>query len=134
MLEDVQMNFVVPVPTAGTLARPNGVRFKGESNTKEARGFECYVKNPEINCFDFILIQLRNDPKIPFSEYLMPIPTGHAVWSQISNVANPSITTNRLGDHKFNKNLDRAEEPTPYGHRRDMLICNNKMVRTKITL
>ena len=128
LLGDVQLNFVLPVPTQGSMARPNGIKFEGDPDSKAARGFQCYVKNPEINCFDFIVIQLRNDPKAPYSEYLVPITTGFGVWGQISDVVNPSITTNTLGDPKFNKNLDLMHENTPMGHRRDMLVCNNKLV------
>ena len=62
----------------------------------------------------------------------MPIPGGYAVWSAISNLANPSIVTNRLGEDKFNKALDLLEEKTPQGHRRDMLVCNSKTIRNMV--
>ena len=129
LLDNIKLNFVVPVPTNGSFARPNGVRFQGNPESQEARGFQCFVKNPDINTFDFIVVSMRNDPKNPFSEYLVPIPTGFAVWSAISDVANPSLVTNTLGEAKFNKNLNKLEERTPMGHRRDMLVCNSKMVR-----
>ena len=128
LLEDVQLNFVIPVPSNGSIARPNGVKFDGDPDTPEGRAFKCYVENPEINTFDFVVITMRNDPKQPFSEYLVPIPSGFAVWSAITDISDPSIVTNRLGEPKFNKNMDMMEEKTPMGHRRDMLICNSKMV------
>ena len=62
----------------------------------------------------------------------MPLPGGYAVWSAISNVANPSIVTNSLGDEKFNKALDLLDERTPQGHRRDLLVCNTKTVKSMI--
>ena len=129
LLDNEKLNFVVPVPTNGSFARPNGVKFQGQAESQEARGFQCYVKNPDINTFDFIVLTMRNDPKYPFSEYLVPIPTGFAIWSALSDVANPSIVTNTLGEAKFNKNLDKLNEKTPMGLRRDMLVCNSKMVR-----
>ena len=129
LLDNEKLNFVVPVPTNGSFARPNGVKFQGQAESQEARGFQCYVKNPDINTFDFIVLTMRNDPKYPFSEYLVPIPTGFAIWSALSDVANPSIVTNTLGEARFNKNLDKLNEKTPMGLRRDMLVCNSKMVR-----
>ena len=129
LLDNEKLNFVVPVPTNGSFARPNGVKFQGQAESQEARGFQCYVKNPDINTFDFVVLSMRNDPKYPFSEYLVPIPTGFAIWSALSDVANPSIVTNTLGEARFNKNLDKLNEKTPMGLRRDMLVCNSKMVR-----
>ena len=67
LLGDVELNFTTLVPNAGHLARPNGVRYDGEPDTKEARGFQCYVGNPDISCFDMIVITLRNDPLLPYS-------------------------------------------------------------------
>lgn len=122
------MDFIVPVPNNGSVTRSNNVVYNGEPDTKEARGFQCYVGNPGIDTFDFIVLTLRNDPNQPISEYLMPIPTGYALWSAVNQVANVSIVTNRLGEQKFNKNLDLYGR-TPMGHRRDMLICNSKTVR-----
>ena len=62
----------------------------------------------------------------------MPLPGGYAVWSAISDLANPSIITNGLGDDTFNKALDRLDQKTPQGHRRDLLVCNSKNVRSMI--
>ena len=133
LLGETQMKFMLPVPTNGCFARSNGVKFNGLPDTQEERGFQCYVENPTINTFDFIVISLTSDPNNPYTEYLMPIPSGHAVWNEISNLSNPSIVTNSLGENKFNKNLDILPEKTPMGHRRDMLICNSKMVSKVIS-
>ena len=62
----------------------------------------------------------------------MPIPNGYALWSAISDVANPSIVTNSLGDETFNKALDCLDRRTPQGHRRDLLVCNTKLVKSLI--
>ena len=62
----------------------------------------------------------------------MPLPGGYAVWSAISDLANPSIVTNGLGDDTFNKALDRLDQKTPQGNRRDLLVCNSKNVRSMI--
>ena len=62
----------------------------------------------------------------------MPIPNGHGLWSAISDVANPSLVTNSLGDDNFNKALDLLETKTPQGHRRDLLVCNSKNTRSRI--
>ena len=62
----------------------------------------------------------------------MPVPSGHAVWSAISDLANPSIVTNSLGDDTYNKALDLLENKTPQGHRRDLLVCNSKNTRSRI--
>ena len=62
----------------------------------------------------------------------MPIPSGHAVWSAISQLANPSFVTNRLGEDKYDKALNLMEAKTPQGHRRDLLVCNSKTVRSSI--
>ena len=132
MLGNTQMKFILPVPNSGSFSRSNGVQFDGPSDSQAARGFQCYVANPPIECFDFIVLAMTNDPLQPFSEYLMPIPSGYAVWSEISRVSNPSIVTNQLGEVKFNKNLDILEERTAMGHRRDMLVCNSKSVSNKV--
>ena len=55
------------VPTSGHLARPNGVVYDGEPDSREERGFQCYVRNPDINCFDMIVVTLRNDPYFPIT-------------------------------------------------------------------
>ena len=62
----------------------------------------------------------------------MPIPSGYALWSAISDVANPSIVTNSLGDETYNKALDLLDTRTPQGHRRDLLVCNTKKVKSLI--
>ena len=128
LLGDQQLNFIVPVPNNGSVSRPHGVKFNGDPDSREARGFQCYIGNTDLNTFDFIVTSLRNDPNNPVSEYLLPIPSGFAVWTAISNVANPSIVTNTLGEPRFNQNLDRTVDRTRMGHRRDMLVCNSKMV------
>ena len=67
LLGDVELNFTVMVPSAGHLARPNGVVYEGEPDTREERGFQCYVGNPDINCFDTFVITLRDDKYFPIS-------------------------------------------------------------------
>ena len=67
LLGDLELNFTVLVPTSGSLARPNGVEYEKDPDTREARGFQCYIENPDINCFNTIVITLRNDPLMPYS-------------------------------------------------------------------
>ena len=65
LLDNHQLNFVIPVPNNGSISRPHGVEFEGDRESRLARGFQCYIGNTDINTFDFIVMSMRNDPYNP---------------------------------------------------------------------
>ena len=81
-----ELNFAVGVPNSGSLTRPNGVKFNGDMHSVTGRAFQAYVANTPIHCFNFLVVTLRGDPKVPWSEYLIPATSGLATWSAICDL------------------------------------------------
>ena len=86
LLGEHELNFSIGVPNSGSLTRPNGVEFQGDKTSFAGRAFAAYVEQAPIHCFNFLVSTLRNDPQMPWSEYLLPAMSGLATWSGICDL------------------------------------------------
>ena len=86
LLGEHELNFSIGVPNSGSLTRPNGVEFDGDKTSDAGRAFTAYVTQAPMHCFNFLIATLRNDPLIPWSEYLLPAYSGIATWSAICDL------------------------------------------------
>lgn len=86
LLGEHELNFAVGIPNSGSLTRPNGVEFEGDVTSTAGHAFSAYVAQAPIHCFHFLVVTLRNDPFVPWSEYIMPALSGLATWSAICDV------------------------------------------------
>ena len=129
LLGDHQLWFSVGAPVGNGNTRTNGLVYNGRPNDVREAAFEAYIKNQAMHTFHFHIITLRNDPFRPVSEYMLRATSGYDVWSQIADLATPSIVTNDSGDPAYTGQLRRLEEDTPCGHRRRLFFTNNKKAR-----
>ena len=86
LLGEHELNFSIGVPNSGSLTRPNGVEFQGDKTSLQGRAFNAYVEQAPMHCFNFLISTLRNDPQMPWSEYLLPAMSGIATWSAICDL------------------------------------------------